>query len=488
MKKGSITIYLSLVLCVCLALITGCIDSVRLANGRAAVSCAADEGLFSLFGEYDRTLYKKYGLLFIDGGYGGSTLKAGELMQEAKETTEDVLGVSGLSGRSAASLYRASIDSGAVTGYVLATDSGYEELKMQISDLMTKKLGANGISEITALITGNSSLLSSAESGQSDNIDSLKSAYDNAKSEAEARQAEAEENGETVEAVEVPDDFVNPIDNASRIRSLGMFANVVPNIGSISNASVDLSSLPHSRSLTTGMGLLPKTSSSIADKLLIAEYAAEFFPNYRDPGTQDGLKYQVEYAVAGKSTDVENLKAVLNRIFIVREAANFAFLNFSEAYKAQADETALIICTAIFLPELAPIVSELIIALWSWNESLNDVKILLSGGKVPIMKNESSWNLQLTDLATYSSGTIINRSSSGLAYLDYLRIFLYLKSEDDLIESTADLIEYNRRITDSEPQFSIDCCVAALEIELDGSIGTHDYCLSRSYGYDANVS
>ena len=66
MKKGSITIYLSLALCVMVSLIFVSMDSARYSCGRAMAALSAEEGLFSLFGEYDRLIYDNYGLLTID--------------------------------------------------------------------------------------------------------------------------------------------------------------------------------------------------------------------------------------------------------------------------------------------------------------------------------------------------------------------------------------------------------------------------------------
>ena len=45
----------------------------------------------------------------------------------------------------------------------------------------------------------------------------------------------------------------------------------------------------------------------------------------RDGLSQEGLSYQLEYAVAGKDTDMENLKSVVMRLLAVREAANLSF-------------------------------------------------------------------------------------------------------------------------------------------------------------------
>ena len=65
---GSITAYLCLVLILMLSLISGTIASVRNAHARVMTACAMEQGLYSLFAGYDRTLLGQYELFFYNGG------------------------------------------------------------------------------------------------------------------------------------------------------------------------------------------------------------------------------------------------------------------------------------------------------------------------------------------------------------------------------------------------------------------------------------
>ena len=62
---GSITAYLCLVLILMLSLISGTIASVRNAHARVMTACAMEQGLYSLFAGYDRTLLGQYELSLI---------------------------------------------------------------------------------------------------------------------------------------------------------------------------------------------------------------------------------------------------------------------------------------------------------------------------------------------------------------------------------------------------------------------------------------
>ena len=73
-KKGSITVFLALVLSILLSLVSTSIQSVQAAAARTQILNGMDIGLYSLFGQYDRSLLRDYDLFFLDGTQGGSEL------------------------------------------------------------------------------------------------------------------------------------------------------------------------------------------------------------------------------------------------------------------------------------------------------------------------------------------------------------------------------------------------------------------------------
>ena len=62
MKRGSMTATLGLVMLVILSLLAATLRSARIAAGRVALASGTEQGLYSLFAEYDRTLFEEYGL------------------------------------------------------------------------------------------------------------------------------------------------------------------------------------------------------------------------------------------------------------------------------------------------------------------------------------------------------------------------------------------------------------------------------------------
>ena len=451
---------------------------------------AADEGLFSLFGEYDRILYDKYGLLMIDGGYGQSQVKAGTLLEETAAVMKKVLSPGFFSGN----LFRADIDRKSVTGYVLATDSDYEMIKEQIRTLMTLKLGSDVISSMLGSFSEASETLQIAEASGNSESDALRAEYEAQRAIAEQTAASAAEalaaqgSGGTPEAepsaVAVPEDFVNPLDNITAIMKLGFMSYVVPDIDNISSMSLQKSSLPEKRNLASGLGAMPPSHAAITDRLLFAKYITDFFPNFLSDDSTRGLQYQAEFAIAGKSKDVDNLKSVLNRLMLMREALNYAYLLTDTEKQGAIETVALIICSAILIPELAEPVKHLILLGWAYCESLMDVKSLLAGGRVPIFKDASTWKTTLSGLSYLTPDTPAPDSGNGFSYEEYLCILLMMKSSNSLAERIADLLEYNRRILGNENGFCLDTCICSLEIRIEGHISGHDYSLIRSYTYD----
>ena len=55
-KKGSITIFLALILSLILSLVSASIESVRMSAARTQILNSMDIGLYSLFGQYDLSL------------------------------------------------------------------------------------------------------------------------------------------------------------------------------------------------------------------------------------------------------------------------------------------------------------------------------------------------------------------------------------------------------------------------------------------------
>ena len=108
-------------------------------------------------------------------------------------------------------------------------------------------------------------------------------------------------------------------------------------------------------------------------------------------------------------------------------------------------------------------------AAWAAAESINDVKLLHKGYKVPIVKTPASWAIDLDSiLEGYSGedGCIRPQVNLGRTYDDYLRILLYAKEENIKTARVLDLIQINMR-KNHDAFFLIPECATGVSIDAD---------------------
>ena len=141
-----------------------------------------------------------------------------------------------------------------------------------------------------------------------------------------------------------------------------------------------------SRSCTQGMGILyyGQNPDNLTDNMIFREYMLKHLNYY---GREDikgklpdgALQYQLEYALAGKDSDQENLKSVVGKLLGLREAANMVYLLKNSVRQAQIHEMALIICAALGIPALEGVVSLALEAAWAFGESVTSGRMGIRG-------------------------------------------------------------------------------------------------------------
>ena len=78
-ERGSITLFLALILSLLLSLVCTSIESVCMASARTQILNSMDIGLYSVFGQYDRKLLEEYDLFALDGSMGGGQLNLAKI-------------------------------------------------------------------------------------------------------------------------------------------------------------------------------------------------------------------------------------------------------------------------------------------------------------------------------------------------------------------------------------------------------------------------
>lgn len=211
-------------------------------------------------------------------------------------------------------------------------------------------------------------------------------------------------------------------------------------------------------------------------------YLFEKMGNYRKKKEDGLLKYQLEYIVCGCRSDEENLRAVLERLFFWRFAANVNQIFGNGGLCGEAQAAAFSLHAVCLKPEFGEPVTRSILYACAFLETIADVKCLLDGGRVEMDK--SGWN---TGIHQVLEGGIPGASVSGgegLTYEQYLACMLALLSEDTRNLRTMDVMEMDVRYLTGNPFFSMDWCVERFTAGVVAQGGwNYEYALTRTYGY-----
>lgn len=262
----------------------------------------------------------------------------------------------------------------------------------------------------------------------------------------------------------------NPIESVKNLKNKPLLSLLVSNQEELSNRSITPETLPSHRVLLKG-NFAQDTQNGAGDRMFFIAYLLEHFFNVMDGERQASLLYEQEYLLGGKASDQENLEAVCKKIMNIRTVSNYTYLLTDSAKQAEAQAMALTLCTLISLPAITEVVKHAILFAWSYGESIVDMRALLKGKKVPLVKNSDSWQLQLSNLAALGTENEITNekdTGSGLAYEDYLKGLFLLETKETLSMRCLDLIESNLHI-------KTDQCMTKVEIQSDSFITTYEY-------------
>ena len=494
-KKGSITVFLALVLSVLLSLVSTSIQSVQAAAARTQILNGMDIGLYSLFGQYDRSLLRDYDLFFLDGTQGGSELNLAAVYDNLESYIRPVLKQNSQKLR---------IKQGGFTGYRLATDQNGEVFYHQAVSCMKDTLGSQGVQALLKRFKDKEEKTKKAEEDgkTTENGGTLKD-YDSEMSDAFNKSQEAKEadkdkkqdqNGEDFGSGEEggfsdgeSDSAINPIPVIRRIRMMSLLDLVVPASKGISEAQISTKNLVSKRKLEEGMSMPgnPTEDSSQSSQILFQKYLTDRLGNYQNPASF-GLRYQQEYILGANDNDRANLRTVANRLLLIREGINAAYLMSDAGKRAQMHTLALAIASGFLVPPAAVIIEAALLLCWSFAESILDVRELFHGGKVPLVKSAATWQLSLGNLPNLLENLDSQRKNDkdGMSYEDYLQVLLLAQSKKEKLDRGMDMIEVCIRESKGRDSFRLDCCIEAVEASMDVDANRNKvFTVTRQYSY-----
>lgn len=455
---GYLTVYAALSLTVIISLCLVLIEGVRRNTIAFETECVMDIGMDSVLAEYHRELLKRYGLLMVDSSYGTdypsyyNTQQHLETYMTRNLSYEDCVQLSFLY----RDLLGMELEEVQVQKVSLATDDGGRVFQHRAAECMRSRMGLEAVSKVLdwlETVEGYGLLDRDAE-GQMDQISSRLQQYDGMEKQI------AEE--EWIK-IEIPD----PTEAVGQMRREGILKWVVEDVAQLSAAAIDPSQYVSARA---ARGEINQGNYSEAeplelpDNLFLLEYFLTYAGHYGAVREDSQLQYQIEYLLCGKACDRDNLHQVVSTLCGIREAANAVYLMSSAAKRAEVEALAAALSGMVAMPELQPVFETALILTWAYLESLYDVKTLLAGGRVNLLKTDESWHYSLANIW---NPRVESREGEGkgLSYQDYLRILLYLQPTDALSLRFMDLMEMDIRRTPGNKYFRMDGCMDGLEAE-----------------------
>ena len=172
------------------------------------------------------------------------------------------------------------------------------------------------------------------------------------------------------------------------------------------------------------------------------------------------------------------------KLSALREAVNASYLYSDNIKRAEISALAASVAAVAVAPHIQPMLETSILFAWAYVESLNDVRILLDGGSVPLVKTSDSWNTDLESIFDFQNMKTINKNKKGLDYEDYLKVLLFIENREEKLQRLVDIMEMDIRKTAYNENFKMDGCLSAYQVQgfFQSSSG-HACDISRLYSY-----
>lgn len=220
-------------------------------------------------------------------------------------------------------------------------------------------------------------------------------------------------------------------------------------------------------------GLVGEIGNYGMDEFCLDQYIARQFGSYsqKKTGWKQSLDYGWEYVAAGKASDQDNLKSVLNRILLIRTVVNFMALQRDAVRKKEAYAAAAAIVGFTGLAPLITLTQTLLLLTWSLVESLVDVAALLQEREVPVIKRPSDISTNFAEIFLINRKAIVGRASkqkaqgkNSFGYKQYLLLFLMMTKQSTRRYRVMDLIQQNMK-KNGYHGFQLGSCVYGMKVQ-----------------------
>lgn len=467
-----LTVYLTLILAILLSLCLALVEGARRNAAALEAECIVDIGLNSVLAEYHKELFRQYNLFAIDISYGTAMASFSNTERHLQQYLEKNMSLDGviLSNYWYRDFLCLRPEETELTKASLLTDREGGVFRRRAVEAVKDDVGLTLLKELTEWVK-------TVESNDLEDrrIEEEKQEIDRRLQEYDGLEISADNKIQIV-------DFQNPTQKLEDKRKQGILKLALGekaevSVREISGPPLIMERMRKGEINRGNMVSEGKREESLVDQFLFREYLLNYMGYYGAEKEEGALMYQVEYLIVGDHRDMENLRGTVNRLLLLREGANALYL-FSDSEKCMAAElVAAAIASLLLLPEITELLKISLLLGWAYAESLYDVETLLAGGKIPLIKDDATWHydlqgaLQADTQENYQEGT-------GLAYEDYLRIFLMLSDTDVLTGRAMNMVEADIRQTQGNSCFRLDGCIDGLEAR---------FLIQSTYGYEFEI-
>lgn len=442
-----ISVFAALVWCLVASLLFVLLDGVRITAMSDLLEDRVHLACRNVMANYQKELYEEYGILGIDEIYSRfeegtgdivETMLTEELEYEKEWEQKNHTDHSVLSARVNLLNYPAiEMEDG---GYQLLSDGKGKVFLRQTAAYMTSLLPESAAEKLL---------------GEYTDQDVFRQEKDMEKIYAEA--LEALQTASQIKSQSQEGDSCtgeledNPVTSVGRQRNGSILDLVLPD-QIISSAYMDTGTSPSKRTLQKGT--ITTGSITPQEKVLGVSYCSRIFSDYQKEKklqknkavigeqTLEELRYQMEYLVAGKDSDRENLSAVCKKLLVIRETVQFALYCADPQQRAKASAESLALVGFTGNPVLIKAVQYGFLACWSFEEAVNDVKKLMEGKEISLLGTASS--------PMYS-------------YEDYLKLLLFFQPAEQMAMRSLDVIENHINARTQRGTFYVDRTITAIQ-------------------------
>lgn len=219
-----------------------------------------------------------------------------------------------------------------------------------------------------------------------------------------------------------------------------------PTAASLPSSSIpDKSLTSMAQSIADNIKEADKAFVKGTEQYLINRYATDMFNSRISAvSTEHFFRNEVEYILGGELSDRKNEKRVEMALKAMRFPLNLAHIYGDAEKRAQTLAMAEILTPGA----AAPATQAVLASTWAYAEADNDVELLWQGHKVPLVKDSSTWAMDLDSAVEgLMGGTAMPAVEKGYDYSQYLQVLLFFKDENVKISRILDLIQINTRMS-----------------------------------------